>query len=38
MKAIEKFEKIMDKITMPIIYLSGSYLITRILVSFVFNV
>ncbi len=35
---IEKFERVMDKISMPIVCVCGGYLIIRVLVSFVFNV
>jgi len=35
---IEKFEKFMDKVSMPIVVVCGIYLFGRVLVSFVFNV
>jgi hypothetical protein len=37
-KLIEKFEKFMDKISMPATIVCGAFLIGRVLVSFVFNV
>jgi hypothetical protein len=37
-KFIEKFEKFMDKISMPATIVCGVFLIGRVLVSFVFNV
>jgi hypothetical protein len=37
-KRIESFEKIMDKVSMPIALLCGAYLIGRTLVSFVFGI
>ena len=35
---IEKFERVMDKISMPIVVVCGIYLFGRVLVSFVFNI
>ena len=37
-KSIEKFEKIMDKVSMPIALICATYLIGRTLVSFVFGI
>lgn len=37
-KSIERFEKIMDKVSMPMVLLCATYLIGRTLASFVFGV
>lgn len=37
-KRIERFEKIMDKASMPMVLLCATYLIGRTLVSFVFGI
>jgi hypothetical protein len=37
-KNIERFEKFMDKISMPIALLGTAFLIGRVLVSFIFGI
>lgn len=37
-KSIERFEKFMDKISMPFVVLSGAFLIGRVLLSFIFGI
>lgn len=37
-KKIETFEKVMDKVSMPIALLGASFLIGRAIVSFVFGI
>jgi hypothetical protein len=37
-KSIERFEKIIDKVSMPMVLLCATYLIGRTLASFVFGV
>jgi hypothetical protein len=38
MKTIERFERTMDKVSMPIVILCGVFLIGRVLMSFVFGI
>jgi hypothetical protein len=38
MKLIEKFENIMDKLSMPMTLICGGLLFARVIASFVFNV
>ena len=37
-RSIERFEKFMDKISMPFVVLSGAFLIGRVLLSFIFGI